>query len=273
MQIKRQSFYKPEEILQSVEEKLLEVERKKEKIDYITFVPDGEPTLDINLGEEIKRLKKIGIKIAVITNTSLIGRDNVMYDLLLSDWVSIKVDAISEDIWRKINRPHGSLKLDEILSGIFEFSRFFSGELVTETMLIKELNSRPDELIKIADFISRIHPSKSYLSIPTRPPAEKWVQPADESDISVAYSLFTERSIDTEYLIGYEGNAFAFTGNFEKDLLSITSVHPMRRDAVEEYLKNADSDWKAVEKLIDEEKLMEVSYKENRFYVRKFHVE
>lgn len=39
-----------------------------------------------------------------------------------------------------------------------------------------------------------------------------------------------------EYLIGYEGNDFAFTGNIEQDLLSVTAVHPMREDAVNEML-------------------------------------
>jgi len=72
LQIRRDTFYKPEEIMRVVENKIKEAEDKGEHIDYLTFVPDGEPTLDINLGEEIELLKSLGIKIAVITNASLL---------------------------------------------------------------------------------------------------------------------------------------------------------------------------------------------------------
>jgi len=270
MQVKRQGFYTPEEIVQNVEKKGKEADTRGEPIDYLTFVPDGEPTLDIHLGEEIKLLKNLGTKIAVITNASLIGREDVRDDLRKADWVSLKIDAVSTDIWRKINRPHRSLNLDEILRGISEFSHSFGGILATETMLIRDINDEPEEIGKIAEFISGVNLGKSYLSIPTRPPAEKWVRPASEYTLAVTYHIFKERSIDIEYLIGYEGNAFAFTGNVEEDLLSIISVHPMRENAVKEYLFKAHASWEPVKKLIKEEKRIEVNHRENKFYLRKF---
>jgi len=136
-------------------------------------------------------------------------------------------------------------------------------------MLIQDINDSGPELEKIADFISNLNAKKSYISIPTRPPAEKWATPADEFDISRAYQVFRERGIDTEYLIGFEGNAFAFTGNVKEDLLSITSVHPMREDGVNSFLSKAKVDWNIIEKLIKEDKLIEVVYKGKKFYMRK----
>jgi wyosine [tRNA(Phe)-imidazoG37] synthetase (radical SAM superfamily) len=100
MQVKQDSFYPPEEILEDVEEKVAEARARGEKIDYLAFVPDGEPTLDLNLGKEIELLKSVGIPIAVITNSSLIFKENVREALLLADWVSLKVDAVTEEIWR-----------------------------------------------------------------------------------------------------------------------------------------------------------------------------
>jgi len=126
-QTERKKFYEPEEIKKQVKEVIESLKGKE--IDYISFVPDGEPTLDINLGKEIEILKGFGIKIAVITNSSLIWRKDVRDDLKKADCVSIKVDALSEDIWRKINRPYKSLKLNEILEGIKIFSNEFKGEL------------------------------------------------------------------------------------------------------------------------------------------------
>jgi len=269
LHINREEFYKPEEIMRSVEKKVKEARGRREPIDYLAFVPDGEPTLDINLGKEIDLLKSLGIIIAVITNSSLIWDKAVRDALSKADWVSVKIDAISQNIWHKIDRPHGSLKLQEILEGISEFSNSYNGYLVTETMLIQDINDSGPELEKIADFISNLNAKKSYISIPTRPPAEKWATPADEFDISRAYQVFRERGIDTEYLIGFEGNAFAFTGNVKEDLLSITSVHPMREDGVNSFLSKAKVDWNIIEKLIKEDKLIEVVYKGKKFYMRK----
>jgi wyosine [tRNA(Phe)-imidazoG37] synthetase (radical SAM superfamily) len=76
----------------------------------------------------------------------------------------------------------------------------------------------------------------------------------------MAYRIFSEKSIDVEYLIGYEGNAFAFTGDVEAGLLRITSVHPMRKDAVSELLSKAKVDWDAIEKLLTQDKLIELEY-------------
>lgn len=269
MQVERQALYKPEEILRAIEKKVKNAKDKEERIDYLAFVPDGEPTLDINLGKEIELLKPLGIKIAVISNASLMWQKDVRDDLFGADWVSLKIDAVSEDIWRRVNRPHKSLQLDKVLQGIIEFSRTFEGELATETMLIQHINDNVEEIEKITNFIAGLKDTTSYISIPTRPPAEKWVNSATEHTINIAYQLFREKSINAEYLIGYEGNAFAFTGNVEEDLLSITSVHPMREEAVNEFLKKAETDWSIFEKLVNENKLVGVKYQSKKFYMRK----
>jgi wyosine [tRNA(Phe)-imidazoG37] synthetase (radical SAM superfamily) len=200
------------------------------EIDYLTFVPDGEPTLDLNLGKEIELLKPLGIKIAVLTNASLLFRADVRSDLAKADVVSLKIDAISENVWRKINRPHGSLKLKNILEGIVMFSEEFHGKIVSETMLLDGVNDSKEEIGKIGVFLSSLKLAKAYIAIPTRPPAESWVKPASEKTVNQAYQVFSKslgRS-KVEYLIGCEGSDFAFTGNVEQDILSITSVHPMR---------------------------------------------
>jgi wyosine [tRNA(Phe)-imidazoG37] synthetase (radical SAM superfamily) len=269
MQAKRKIFYKPEKLSEAVAKKIKEAKNKKEHIDYLAFVPDGEPTLDINLGKEIELLKPLGIKIAVISNASLIWKKDVQDDLCKADWVSLKIDAISEDIWRRINRPHRYFQLDEICRGIIEFSRMFKGRLATEAMLVQDVNDNAKELGRIASFLAGLKNVKSYISIPTMPPAEEWVKLADEHAVNKAYQVFKERHIDAEYLISYEGNAFAFTGNIEEDLLSITSVHPMRKEAVHEFLKKANGDWTIIDKLITEKRLIKTEYKDSIFYIRR----
>jgi wyosine [tRNA(Phe)-imidazoG37] synthetase (radical SAM superfamily) len=269
MQIERCPFYEPEEIFIAVKKKVKNALREGEAIDYLTFVPDGEPTLDINLGREMDRLKTLGIKVAVITNGSLIYHNDVKKDLMKADWVSLKFDSTWKASWRKINRPHRDLELSLIMKGMLEFSKIFPGKLVTETMLVEGISTEADILKEMAEFLTRLNPAKAYLAIPTRPPAENWVHPPAPEDINVAFQVFHENLNQVEYLIGYEGDAFAFTGNVEEDLLSITSVHPMRESAVHDFLKKANADWSTVNKLITQNKLAKTDYEGQKFYLRK----
>jgi wyosine [tRNA(Phe)-imidazoG37] synthetase (radical SAM superfamily) len=271
MQVTRQSFYEPEEILKAVRDKVKTASETGELVDYLTFVPDGEPTLDTNLGCEINLLRSLGVKIAVITNSSLIWLRDVRDDLMKADWVSLKIDSTCKEIWRKLDRPHGALKLSLILDGILEFADAYRGELVTETMLVQGINDGDRDVGAVADFLAQLRPARAYLSIPTRPPAERWVRAPDEEVINRAYQTLHKRVDQVEYLIGYEGNAFAFTGNAEDDLLSITAVHPMREEAVSDFLTRAGSDWSVVQRMVEGGQLVETEYGGRNFYVRRLH--
>jgi wyosine [tRNA(Phe)-imidazoG37] synthetase (radical SAM superfamily) len=271
MTTERQCFYNPREVCEEVKRKVNEANLKSEKIDYLTFVPDGEPTLDLNLGKEVFLLKEIGIPKAVITNASLLWSDDVRKDLLSVDYVSLKIDTVNENLWRRINRPHKDLKLGTILEGMTEFARQFRGTLVSETMLTDGVNYRGD-YEEVSDFLRRLKClDKAYIAIPTRPPTENWVKPAKEETINTAFQIFSEKlgANRVEYLIGYEGNAFAFTGKVVDDLLNITAVHPMRREAAEEFLRKADSDWSVIERLLREGRLLELQYEGNAYYMRR----
>jgi wyosine [tRNA(Phe)-imidazoG37] synthetase (radical SAM superfamily) len=270
MQVERGPFYEAGEIFNRVKNQVKRAGETGESIDYLTFVSDGEPTLDSNLGREIDQLKTLGIKIAVITNGSLLNRDDVRADLVKADWVSLKFDSIWKPDWRRINRPHSGLKLELILEGMLDFSKIFPGVLVTETMLVHGDSGDMEMRKAMADFLFGLKPAKVYLAIPTRPPAEAWVRPPLPEDINNTFQLFRRKLDQVEYLIGYEGNAFAFTGRVEEDLLSITSVHPMRSTAVSEFLTKAAADWSVVDRLIAQNKLVETEFEGQKFYLRNF---
>ena len=206
MRVERENFYKSGDIAQAVRKKVGQLKEKEEPIDYLTFVPDGEPTLDVNLGQEIELLRPLGIKIAIITNASLIWREDVRQDLQKADWVSLKVDSVSEEIWRRVNRPQKSLKLGAIFDGMLKFASIFSGELAIETMLIQGINDSSEEIEKIAGFLAGLKPKVAYLAIPIRPPAKRGIRAASEPVVNMAYQIFNRRLSGVEYLIGYEGN-------------------------------------------------------------------
>jgi len=247
----------------------------EENIDYITFVPNGEPTLDINLGREIVGIRReVNVPIAVLTNASLFFLEDVRNDLYEADSVSVKLDAYSEEVFRKINRPHPKLKLSEVLNGILSFSKNFKGKLVTETMVVKGVNDSLSEMEKVAKFVSKLKPHRAYIAIPTRPPAEKWVEQPSEQKLFEIYRVFEKHFAGkTEFLIGYEGETFGIDReNPIESILAITSVHPMRIDYVEKLLEKVGLDSKeTLSKLIDEGKIVILEYGNYKFIMRKTH--
>jgi len=270
MQKDRRLFYPPEDIFRDVQSRLATAKAASESVDYLTFVPDGEPTLDMNLGKEIMLLKALDVPVGVITNSSLLWRDDVREDIGKADWVSLKIDAVQEGIWRQINRPHKAISLSWILDGMMAFAKAFSGKLVTETMLIRGLNDNDDCMKDVAGFLHALQPCQAYLSIPTRPPAQRQIRVPDEAVLNRAYQLLADKVKQVEYLIGYEGDAFAFTGDIEKDILSITAVHPMREEAVRTMLSQAGSSWEVVDRLKAQGDLTKTKYDGHIFYLRRF---
>ena len=171
--------------------------------------------------------------------------------LRLADWVSLKVDAVREEEWRRINRPNPSLGLGEVLQGMLDFTTTFEGTLASETILIAGVNDADESIAEIGRFLEKLQPSTAYLGIPTRPPAERWAGAPSERSVTQAYQILSERLSRVELLTGYEGMGFGTTGNVEADLLSITSVHPMREDAVRTPARGKRRrDWSLVERLM-----------------------
>jgi len=265
-----QAFYAPEDIFQEVSEHLKKLDSTNETVDYLTFVPDGEPTLDINLGKTIELLQPLNVPIAVISNASLLWHKDVRAAIGKADWVSLKVDSAIEPIWKQINRPHEALSLNEVLNGIHLFAQEFQGKLVTETMLLNGVNANDENISGISDFIHQIGVSRSYLAIPTRPTAETGICAPNEATLNRCYQIMSATIPHVEYLIGYEGDAFTFTGDIRHDLLSITAVHPLRASAVKKLLEQANAGWSLVDDFVAERKLKEVEYLGEHYFVRCF---
>jgi len=270
VEAQRRPFYPPETIVAAVKQRLDTLQQRGERIDHLSFVPDGEPTLDVHLGRTIELLRPLGIKIAVISNSSLIWRPEVQATLQQADWVSLKIDTVDELIWQRLNRPPSRVKLAPILDGIRQFAQSYSGTLVTETMLVNDINVSEAAAEGVAEFIAALQPAKAYLLIPTRPPLESSVRPPTATELSRYYHIVSRQWPHVECLTGYEGNAFAASGDVETDLLTITAVHPLRLEAVETLLNKNQADWSVVQHLMAQGQLQKTEYGGHTFYIRCF---
>ena len=266
MSLDRRAVYPTRRIFEDV---LRIISETDIKVDVITFVSDGEPTLDENLGNHLKVLKEIGIDTAVITNASIIWREDVRADLSQADIVSVKIDSVDERTWKKIDRPHGDLSLGSILDGISEFSENYNGRLWTETMLVKGINDNLDTIERTVEFLEDLDAESNFISVPIRPPAEEWVEIPDREKLDDAYMVFS-RSLDNVTLMaGNESGYFGSTGDVERDLLAICSVHPMREDSVMELVRRSGGTMYEVNRLVREGELEVASYRGTRFFRRK----
>jgi wyosine [tRNA(Phe)-imidazoG37] synthetase (radical SAM superfamily) len=266
----RKDFYEPENLVENVEMHLNMLD-EKHRPDYLTFVANGEPTLDINLGEEIKLLKKLGIPVAVITNSSLLQFPETRSDLMEADWVSVKVDTVNKSDWRKINRPPAFMKLQEILDGIGIFAKEYGGRLHTETMMVQNFNDSEKQIGQTAHFIAGLDPETAYLSIPTRPPAIKEIKFIAEENLTRAWQTFRDLGIKTELLTGFEGTDAGFTGNAFEDILNITAVHPLREDTMKELLEKENAEMLVLDSLIFQGLIKEIKHEGMTYYLRNYH--
>jgi wyosine [tRNA(Phe)-imidazoG37] synthetase (radical SAM superfamily) len=179
--IERREYIGVDQILRELEKVL----KEEGEIDYITFSGSGEPTLNSNIGKMISRVKKMmtSIPIAVLTNGTLLYQPQVREDLLEADLVIPSLDAASQNVFERVNRPHPLLKINEIISGISAFSREFRGKIWLEIMLVKGINDSLEEVKKMAQVVEEIGPDKTQLNTVIRPPAEKFAQALDIEDL------------------------------------------------------------------------------------------
>jgi wyosine [tRNA(Phe)-imidazoG37] synthetase (radical SAM superfamily) len=263
-------FLDPDVVVERVEERVAWCLAHNERIDYLTFVPDGEPTLDANLGREIGMLQHLGIPIAVISNGSLAWSPDVRAALREADWVSVKVDAVEERTWRRIDRPHPSLALGTVIEGIRELAEGFPGSLVSETMLVEGVNDDPHSVDAVARVLGDMDVSIAYLAIPTRPPAVAGARGPDERVLARAHRQVARRVRRVEFLVAQEGDDFAVGDDVGRTILDTAAVHPLRRATIRHLLQLGGEGWDVVDRLVREGALVEVEHEGSTFYVRRF---
>lgn len=259
--IERDAFSDPQGIFQAVKDRLEELSRQNRRPDALTFVSNGEPTLDKKLGEAIQLLKPLKVPVVVITNASLIWQAEVRDQLLKADIVSIKVDSINENTWRRINRPHKQLKLTDILNGIRAFALVFKGKILAETMLVRGLNDSEREATHLAAFIKSIAPDRAYLALPLRPPAEKSVQPPRDDKITAVYHIYKENIDQVEILADLPISQFSPENDALQKLLDIIKVHPLEMDEVQIFLKTNNLDIKNLNRLFEKKIIKEQKFR------------
>ncbi|MFZ0034097.1 MAG: radical SAM protein [Sedimentisphaerales bacterium] len=169
----RGDFVPVETVLAELRDKLAE----GLEADFISISGSGEPTLNSRLGELIDGIKKItSIPVAILTNGTLLYRQDVRVDCTRADVVLPSLDAGDEQTFQRINRPHASLSFEKLISGLCAFRKEFAGQIWLEVFLIEGFNTDTEQIAKIKEAIKRIRPDKVQLNTAVRPTAEPGIK-------------------------------------------------------------------------------------------------
>jgi wyosine [tRNA(Phe)-imidazoG37] synthetase (radical SAM superfamily) len=227
---KRKEYFPAEKIVAELR-KALRAHQPGE-IDWVTFVGSGEPLLHSNMGWLIRQVKNMtNLPVAVITNGSLLYLPEVRQELVAADAVLPSLDAGTAELYHNINRPHPEITFERLVEGLIAFRDEYRGKLWVEVMLVRGLNDTPQALWDIANVSQRIRPDAVHINLPTRPPAETWVQPPTDESLMQAMAILgdiaevvhpAEGSFD---LSGYDNPIDAVIG--------IITRHPMRQEELE----------------------------------------
>ena len=178
----RDRFVPRERVLKEIEL------RRDEPFDFLTFAGSGEPTLSLDLGQVVSRAKRmVNSPVAVITNSTLLSSPTVRKELAAADVVLPSLDAASQEAFMAINRPARGLLAEEMIQGLKDFRREYSGEIWLEVMLVRGINDHDAE--RIARAADSTEPDRIQLNTVVRTPAEP-VEPLSQEEMERMLEIF-----------------------------------------------------------------------------------
>ncbi len=185
----RKAFVEPERVLRDLDAYF---GRYPNSADVLTFSSAGEPTLYEPLGDLIRAIKKKfpALPLIVLTNGALLFDPRVRKDLARADRVVPSLDAVSDEVFQRINRPHPGIGISMILEGLEAFRREYKGRLHVEVMMVSGVNDHPHELKEIGTFISRLGPDEVELNTVVRPPADHMAESLSPEAMCRASTFF-----------------------------------------------------------------------------------
>jgi wyosine [tRNA(Phe)-imidazoG37] synthetase (radical SAM superfamily) len=219
--LRRGDFVPVEAVLAELKDRLAE----GLEADFISISGSGEPTLNSRLGELIEGVKKItNIPVAILTNGTLLYRQDVRADCAKADVVLPSLDAGDEQTFRRINRPHSGLNLEKLISGLCAFREEFTGQIWLEVFLIEGFNTDNEQIVKIKNAINRISPNKVQLNTAIRPTVEPGIKSLNAEKLhTIAEKLGEKCEVIVDFSPAQHSRYF---GGHAEDLLSMLKRRP-----------------------------------------------
>lgn len=160
--------------------------------DYITFSGSGEPTLHSKIGDVIRFLKNRvpDVPVAVLTNSTLFSQKQVRSDIKNAMVVIPSLDAVTEKIFNKINRPSPLLQVDQTIDGLIRFRKEYTGKIWLEIFIVPGMNDTITELTALKRVIGKIRPDQVHLNTLDRPGSIATLRAATREELERVLNVF-----------------------------------------------------------------------------------
>ena len=166
---KQSETFQASEIIEHLQASLIE----HPNTDVITLTANGEPTLYPHLDELIKGIDAIkkSKETLILTNSATLSSEQTCQSLLKLDQVKLSLDAVSLEVFKKIDRPHTDINLDKLIDSVIAFSKEFTGKLFIEILFVRGLNDTKDEIKALNKVLKELQCQRIDLGTIDRPPA------------------------------------------------------------------------------------------------------
>lgn len=240
------NYYSVDEIIYELKEALL----NNKNIDYITFTGSGEPTLYKDLKKLIYEIKQItDIPVCIITNGSLLYKQEMRSNLLLADLIIPSLDAGNEETFKLIDNPNKEIDFDKMVEGLIEFKKVFKGEYWLEIFLLKDINDNEDEIDDIIKIVKKIKPDRIQLITATRRVANEKAKALSDEELKKIKKYFNSKcdiEIDIPNISeNHKGNTRILT---EEDIVNFLIRQP---DTAYIIAKSFNENERKVKELLD----------------------
>ena len=172
----RSEYVKISQVIEELREWIGNGKNDLSCLDYITLSGSGEPMLNSGIRELIVYLKGFSnTKIALITNASFLYEASLRREISKVDLIVPSLDAVTQELFVKLDRPHKGLRIEDIIEGLISLRREFRGKIWLEVMLVKGVNDDIRHIKKLKEVVERIDPDKIQLNSPVRTASEAGV--------------------------------------------------------------------------------------------------
>ena len=258
----RKEYVPVEEVLEEVKRFLRE---EMVPIEHLSFSGSGEPTLHSKIGLIIKEIRKItSIPVAVITNGSLLYREEVRQDLLEADVILPSLDAVLPETFLRVNRPLEGFPIEKVIEGLEKFRKVYKGKIWLEILFCKGINDSLDELYKMKEVISRIKPDQIHLNTVIRPPSEEWAVALDQKEMETIRKFFGDNAI---VISEFNRHTSSFQrGNIKEQILRILKRRPLSLSDLAKGMEIREEDLSNYIGSLLKEKRIKVRHFENKVF-------
>ena len=187
----------PKQVGDALRASLEEMHRRDAKPDYITFSGNGEPTVHPQFGEVVEVVRAVrdqvvpAVKLALLSNSTGLQKPSVRAAIKGIDLAIMKLDAGTEELFQKVNRPVGSITLEQIVFGLKQLDDF-----VTQTVFMRgTVDNATDQAVESwIKAVGEVRPNEAQIYTVDRWPADPGLEKVGKERLHRIAELAQEKT-------------------------------------------------------------------------------